>query len=172
MRWIPFSILILIAALLEAGNVRNIVAISDWHIRPSLLIVLLAFFAVSCRMHEAIIASFVIGFTMDMIGGQMGPHTVSYCLIGGLLNQLGDHFPSRRIIHQVLLVFGVYLVAGIIAYWLGALKTGERQEYAYRIILYTAFYSACVAPIVWRILRHVHRMIAPRPPRSGRGYLR
>ena len=172
MRWIPFTLLVLAGALLEAGNLLNLIALGDWHIKPAALIVLLVFFAVHCRAHEAVIASFIIGIAMDMTGSQMGPHTISYCLVGGLLNQLSDHFPTRRFFHQAVLILTVYLVAEIGAYWLGVLKTGERQEYAYRIFLFTAVYSACVGPILWRFVRRVNRMIAFKTPRGERGYLR
>jgi rod shape-determining protein MreD len=172
MRWIPFTLLVLVGALLEAGNLLNLIAIGDWHIRPAALIVLLVFFAMHCRSHEAIIASFIIGIAMDMTGGQMGPHTISYCLVGGLLNQLSDHFPTRRMFHQAALILTVYLIAEIGAYWLGVLKTGERQEYAYRIFLLTAFYSACIGPFLWRVVRRVNRVIAFRTQRGERGYLR
>ena len=57
MRWFPFILMALAGALLEAGNLLNLVAVSDWHIRPAILIVLLVFFAMHCAMHEAVLAS-------------------------------------------------------------------------------------------------------------------
>lgn len=172
MRWFPFTLLVLVGTLLEAGNLLNLIALGDWHIRPAVLIVLLVFFAFHCRPHEAVIASFIIGLAMDIAGNLMGPHTISYCLIGGLLNQLGEYLPTRRIFHQAMLVLTTYLVAEIGAYWLGVLKTGEQQEYLYRIFLFTAVYSACIGPIIWRVVYRVNRLIAFKPPRTERGYFR
>lgn len=172
MRWFPFTLLTLAGALLEAGNLLNLIAIGDWHIRPAVLVVLLVFFAMHCRPHEAIITSFIIGLAMDISGSLMGPYTVSYCLVGGLLNQLGEYFPSRRVFHQAALIFMVYLVAELAAYWLGVLKTGERQEYVYQILLFTALYSACIGPILWRIVSRVNRLIAFKHSRSERGFFR
>jgi rod shape-determining protein MreD len=164
--------MVLAAALLEAGNLLNLIAIGDWHIRPAILIVLLSFFAMRSRPHEAIIASFILGLAMDISGSLMGPHTLSYCLVGSLLNQLGEHFPTRRAFHQAVLVFTVYLIAELAAYWLAVLKTGERQEYVYQILLFTAIYSACVSPFVWRVAHRINHLIAFRQPRSERGYFR
>jgi rod shape-determining protein MreD len=172
MRWIPFILLVLVGALLEGGNLLNLVAVGDWHIRPAILIVLLVFFTTHCRPHEAIIASFIIGLGMDVSGNQMGPYTISYCLIGGLLNQLSDHFPTRRVFHQATVILAVYLVTSIVAYWLVVLKTGERQDYAYQIFLFTGLYSAVVGPMLWRPILKINRMIALRIPRAERGYLR
>jgi len=172
MRWIPFTLLILVGALLEAGDLLNLIAVGEWHIRPAVLIVALVFFAMHCRAHEAIIASFIIGLAMDIAGHQMGPHTFSYCFIGGLLNQLSDYFPARRIFHQAILILVVYPIAELIAYWLGVLKTGEQQEYVYRVVLFTALYSACIGPIFWTAVRRVNRLIAYKRPRTERGYFR
>ena len=172
MRWIPFTILVLIGALLEAGNLLNLVAVGSWHIRPSVLIVLLVFFAINCRTRQALIASFIIGLAMDATGTLMGPHVLSYCIVGGLLNQLSDHFPSRRVFHQAMLVFVVFLAAEITAYWLMVLKTGERQETVYQLFLLRAVYSACVAPFFWRALQRINRLIAFKTAHGERGYFR
>jgi len=172
MRWIPFLILTLVGTLLQAGNLLNLIALGQWHIRPAPLIILLVFVAVHCRLREAVIASFLIGLAMDMSGHQMGPHTLSYCLAGGLLCQLSEYFPSRRMFHQAAMIFCVSLIAGTLAYWLGGLKTGEWQEFAYRVMFLTALYSACVGPLVWRFLRRLVHLVAIIPLSAARGGLR
>lgn len=169
MRWIIFFMLILVGALLQAGNLLNLMALGQWHIRPAPMVILLVYFAVQCRMREALIASFLIGLMMDMTGSQMGPHTISYCLAGGLLCQVSEHFPFRRYFQQAIVLLLVCLTAEMLAYWLGAAKTGEWYGYAGRIILLTAIYSACVGPFVWRVLRRLDRLIAITPPSPGRG---
>lgn len=175
MRWVLFAILVLLGAVLEAGNLLNAFALGQWHIRPSALIVLLVFFAVHCRTHEAIITSFVIGLAMDISGSQIGPHTISYCLIGGLLNQLGEYFVLRREVSPAALIFSAYVIAAVIAYWLGAMKTGERQDYAYRIFVLTGLYSAFIGSFFWRFLERINQPASSQslqtsPPQ--RGYLR
>jgi rod shape-determining protein MreD len=178
MRWVLLALLVCIGALLEAGSLLNVIAIGQWHIRPSVLSILLAFFAVHCRTHEAIIISFVIGLAMDISGNQLGPlgpHTISYCLIGSLVNQLCEHVVPQRFFQQAALIFLTGVTAGIIAYWLGVLKTGEHQEYAYRILVLTALYSAVIGSIFWRFLQRINRFVVPKPPQTGsfqRGYLR
>ncbi len=168
MRWLPFAILILVGTLLEAGNLLNVIALGQWHIRPAVLIVLLVFYAAQMRTHEALAASFIIGLMMDISGSLMGPHTVSYLLIGGLVHQVSDHLRLRRINHQAIMIFAAYLAAALIAYWLGALKTSQRPEYAVRIVVLTGFYSACVGPFFWPLLLRVNRSLIARTAQTPR----
>lgn len=174
MRWFLLIILTLIGALLEAGNLLNTIALGQWSIRPAVLIVLLVFLAAQARTREALIASFIIGLAMDISGSLMGPHTVSYVLIGGLVHQFSEHVKLRRVTHQAAMIFMAYLAAEIVAYWLGAVKTGEFQAYAYRVVLLTGFYSACLGPFIWRLLQPISRNLISHvsPSSTPQGYLR
>ena len=88
MRWMRFSIFLLVVTLLNAGNLLNTISVSSLNIRPNLLVILLVFFAGSCPGFEAITASFAIGFAADISGPVMGPAFLSFGLFGWLLRQL------------------------------------------------------------------------------------
>ena len=152
MRWISFSIILLIAVILEAGNLLNVFAVGGWYIRPAILITLLVFYAFSCRPRDAIICSFIIGFAADLTGAIMGPHIICFGLLGLLLNQSNQILYARRSIYKALIIFAVYLIAETFSHWLALLKGVDTQENFYTILLFTAFYSAVISPIIWSIL--------------------
>lgn len=152
MRWISFAVIVLIATLLEAGNLLNVFAIGGWYIRPGILITLLVFYAFSCQPRDAIICSFIIGFAADLTGVVMGPHILCYGVLGFLLNQSNQVLYAKRAIYKAMIVFCVYLIAETFSHWLGLLKGLDIQGSFYSILLFTAFYSAAISPIIWSIL--------------------
>ncbi len=98
MRWMRFSIFLLVVTLLNAGNLLNTISVSSLNIRPNLLVILLVFFAGSCPGFEAITASFAIGFAADISGPVMGPAFLSFGLFGWLLRQ--SSFRLRKYLHS------------------------------------------------------------------------
>lgn len=152
MRWFSFIIILLIATLLEAGNLLNLFAVGGWYIGPSVLITLLVYFSLVCRPHEAITCCFMIGLAADLASGLMGPHMVCYGLLGVLLNSAAQMLIMKRAISKALFIFLVYLVAEIGAYWIGLLKTRQPQPDIYSISLLVGLYSAIVCPLVWSLL--------------------
>lgn len=152
MRWFSFAVVLLAATLLEAGNLLNVLAIGGWYIRPSILITLFAYYALTNRTHEAIICTFVIGFAADLAAGVIGPHTVCYGVFGLILHQSNQVIVLRQAIYKVMVVFIVYIVTETAAYWLEILKLHEAQSSRYPIIFFTAIYAALIAPVVWSIL--------------------
>jgi rod shape-determining protein MreD len=155
MRWISFTIILLIAIVLEAGNLLNLFAIGGWYIRPAILITLLVFYAFSCRPRDAIICSFFIGFAADLTGDVMGPHMICFGLLGLLLNQSNQILYAQRAIYKALIVFAVYFVAETFSHWLGILKGFDAKDSYYSILLFTAIYSAVISPVIWSILETV-----------------
>jgi rod shape-determining protein MreD len=152
MRWISFTIILLIAIILEAGNLLNVFAVGGWYIRPAILITLLVYYSFSCRPRDAIICSFVIGFAADLTGTVIGPHIICFGLLGLLLNQSNQILYARRGIYKAMIVFAVYLIAETFSHWLALLKGLDTQENFYSILLFTAFYSAVISPVIWSVL--------------------
>ncbi|MHC4907768.1 MAG: rod shape-determining protein MreD [Planctomycetota bacterium] len=111
MRWISFIIILLIAILLEAGNLLNVFAVGGWYVRPAILITLLVYYSFSCRPRDTIICSFIIGFAADLMGGVMGPHMICFGVLGLLLNQSNQILFAKRAIYKAMIVFAVYLIA-------------------------------------------------------------
>lgn len=170
MRWISFFIILLVTTLLEAGNLLNLFAIGGWYIRPSILITLLVYYALSCQSQDAIICSFLIGFAADLTTGLVGPHTLCFGFIGLLLNQSNQILIVQRAHHEALIVFAVYFVAETIAYWLGLLKGQQTQGTYYSILLFTGIYSAIISPVIWSVLASLSGWMTVNKSRSDRIY--
>jgi rod shape-determining protein MreD len=170
MRWFTFIAILLIATLLEAGNLLNVFAIGGWTIRPSILITLLVYYTFSSRSREAIICAFAIGFAADLTAPVMGPHTLCFGLLGVLLNQSSQVILARRAIHKAMIIFAVYLVAETFSHWLGLLKDIPPQQNYYSILFFTAIYSAVFSPVIWSLLSALSGWSGVLEKRSDRIY--
>lgn len=170
MRWFSFILILLVATLLEAGNMLNVFAIGGWTIRPSILITLFVFYAFSCESHDAIICSFVIGFAADLTTEVMGPHMICFGLLGLLLNHSNQILFAKRAIYKALIVFAVYLIAETFSYWLGFLKGLDAQGNYYSILFFTALYSAIISPIIWSVLSALSGLVSHAKPYFGQVY--
>jgi len=151
MRWLRFTILLLIVTLLNSGNLLNFMSMGSSNIRPDLLLILLLFLGANCESNEAIIASFVIGFAADISGTSMGPYMVSFGLFGSALSQIRKVILMRRMTHQAIAIFVMSVVAGGLAELLGAVKLGAGTSNIFSVIVGTAFYSAIVGPLIWQL---------------------
>ncbi|HUT29126.1 MAG TPA: rod shape-determining protein MreD [Sedimentisphaerales bacterium] len=143
MRWLRFAVLIVLAAILQAGVLVN------FRIRPDLLLVLLVFFAVHCNTNQAIITSFTIGFAADIsMGPAMGPQIISFGLFGTLLAYLHHVITIRRSVHQGLAIFVLALLTGVAAYLLNMLKT-QAASLDMRMLFWSACCSAVIGPFLF-----------------------
>ena len=183
MRWMRFSIFLLVVTLLNAGNLLNTISVGSLNIRPDLLVILLVFFACSCPGFEAIIASFAIGFAADISGPVMGPAFLSFGLFGWLLRQLrkipgaasrtGKAKTASIFAHGVV-IFITFLSAGSLVQVLTLLKTpGLERTLAFFAtreamlnmslgLVGTAIYSAGVGVLVWPVLIVISRWLTKR----------
>jgi rod shape-determining protein MreD len=152
MRWISFTLILLVAALLETGNLLNWLALGGWTIRPGILITLLVYYAVTCRPHESVSCSFLIGLAADLSAGLLGPHMISYGLMGIVFSSLRHLLSMKPATHKALFVFLAFMTTEIGAYWLSILKTHETRSNLYSVLLLTALYSAVISPLVWSLL--------------------
>lgn len=152
MRWFSFITVLLIATLLEAGNLLNFFEVNGWFIRPGILITLLVYYALVCSYDEAIVASFFIGFAADLAGGVMGPHMICYGLFGVLLNQMGQMLIMKRAIYKAVIVFAAFFLTESLSFWLGNFKLDETRENAMSILLPMAICSAVISPLIWSVL--------------------
>lgn len=151
MRWLTFFIFLLIATLVDAGGLLKIFAIGGDAVGPDVLVTLLVFYAVTCRPHEAISCCFIIGIAADLAAGVMGPHFLCYGLLGTLLNAVARSLTVRQAVQQSGIVFAIYLLAEIAAYWLSLLRNAPNPN-AYSIFLLTAIFSAILCPLIWSLL--------------------
>ncbi len=148
MRWFRFAVLILIAAMLQAGLV-DIIAVTGLNIKPDLLLIVLVFFAIYGSRSEAIITSFTIGFAADIIGSVMGPKMISFGLFGTALACLSGVIAIKKMPYQSLVIFLTALLAGLLAQFLISLKGQPTVPGTYTVIFGTALYSAIVGPFLF-----------------------
>ncbi len=168
MRWIRFFVFLLLGALLNAGNILNVISVSSLHIKPDLLLITLVFFAINISATDAIVASFVIGFAADVSGGTMGPCMITFGVLGSFISQLQRVVVMKRMIHQATAIFVIALVAGGMVQLLWSFKTDEPISNVYRMILGGAAYSAVAGPLVWMFLSRMALWLGAQPRRHSR----
>lgn len=161
-----FTLVILAGMLLDGGNLLNVFAVGGWHIRPVILISILAFASLNNRYSSAVVCCFVIGFAADIISGTMGPHTLCWGVAGTILNRFGRVLLMKRVVYQGLIVLVCYILTEWAAGGLTAWKTGQIQPHGAAAAVLTGLYSAFVAPAIWVMLLAVWPKIQKR-----QGYL-
>ncbi|MBL7133868.1 MAG: rod shape-determining protein MreD [Phycisphaerae bacterium] len=121
MRWIPLLILTYVVVLLETtvGRALFINTASLGSVGPdltALVVVFVAFYARSAT--DAMIAAWILGFAVDLtVGGAMGamtvvgPMSIAYCLVAGLLWRVRDAFFRERAVTQALLALAFCALA-------------------------------------------------------------
>jgi rod shape-determining protein MreD len=150
MRWVRFSALVLAVALLQASLLGGI-AVTRFNVKPNLLIVLLVFFAVYFSTTEAIVSSFVLGFTADIIiaGAPMGPQIISFGICGTLLAYVRRVIIVRKMPYQSAVIFATAVAAGTLAYLLNLLKAPTASSNIYVVLFGVPLYSAIVGPFLF-----------------------
>ena len=143
MRWYRFAVLVLLATVLQAGFLSN------FTIKPDLLLILLVFFAVYSNTSEAIISSFTIGFAADLIGPAMGPQTISFGLFGTALAYLHRVIAIRKMPYQALAIFATGILAGTMVHLLNLLKSEPGPAVTYNDIFKMALYSGIAGPFLF-----------------------
>jgi rod shape-determining protein MreD len=157
-----FILILMVGALLDGGNLLNIIAMGSGHVRPSILIVAVVFSAFHTHRQDAIRCAFTIGFFADLVSAAMGPHMIIYGLLGASLNGTSRIMNMRRVIHQGFIVFFAFLATEFPIAWLESWKTGQSRPHLFSAIAGTALYTAVFAPAIWMLLSSVWKRIYPR----------
>jgi len=152
MRWGRFLLVLLVATLLNTGNLLNMISVGSMNIKPDLLLILLLFFGIHFDVNEVILASFVIGFAADISGAAMGPYIISFGLFGSLISQMRKVVIMKRMVHQCTAIFTLCLIAGGLAQILILFKNHNTTSNVYMVLVGTAIYSGLIGPLVWFIL--------------------
>lgn len=168
MRWIRFTIVLLMMTLLNCGNMLNIISVSDLNIRPDVLVVLLVFFAVNCRTIDAMVISFAIGFAADISGTCIGPYTITFGVLGSMISQMRKVVIMKKMTHQAMAIFFIGLVGGAMAQMLIFMKTKLSVPSVYVIVFFGAVYSGLVGPFLWSVLSAVSPWLGIRKKHYGR----
>ena len=152
MRWLRFTILLVVVTLLNVHSVMDMAKIGPLNIRPDLLLILLVFSAINCNIHDTIAVAFLIGFAADISGHAMGPSTIVFGVMGSMISLVRQVVIMKRMIHQGLAVFVVGLISGLLIQVLTLLKTGQAASPLFSVVFKTSLYSAIVAPFFWLLL--------------------
>ena len=161
-------VFLLLATLLNAGNVLNTISVTSLQIKPDLLLITLVFFSINIATTDAVAASFAIGFAADIAGGTMGPCMITFGVIGSFISQLQRVVVMKRMIHQAAAIFVIALVAGGMVQLLSSFKTDESVSNVCRMILGGAAYSAVAGPLVWMFLSTMASWLGVQPRQHSR----
>ncbi|OHB56907.1 MAG: rod shape-determining protein MreD [Planctomycetes bacterium RBG_13_44_8b] len=149
MKWPRFAFLVVLVAVLQASAVMNLVSLTNMRIKPDILLLLLVYFAVSCDSFDAIITSFSLGFAADITGMVLGPHIISYGLVGMLLAHIRKVILLKDTRQQALTILVTGVVTEVIALMLTYLKAPELA----RTGLFEVFAVAAYSAISWFLLK-------------------
>ena len=148
MRWFRYAVFILAVTVLQASRVLDLIAVTQFSIKPDLLLVLMVFLAINCGPSEAIILSFATGFAADIIDLPIGPHIISFGLLGSLLVYVRNFIMVRKMLRQAIVIFLTSILAGIVSQLLAWMKGQPGTPNIYSVFLGNALYSAVLGPYV------------------------
>jgi rod shape-determining protein MreD len=152
MRWLRFAVLVVVAAVAQAGF-AGLVSIVHQDVRLDLLLILLVFFATHCDGRDAVIASFAIGFAADLadpVAGFMGPRIISFGLLGTLLSDLNSTLSVRRMIHQAIAIFVIGVFVCLLSLLLARLRVEPITAGLNRDLFWQPLLSGIVGPFLFR----------------------
>jgi rod shape-determining protein MreD len=149
MRWIRFTILLLLLTLLNISSLTDYIEYGPLNIKPDLLLILLVFVSINFSSADPLIAAFAIGFAADISGDTMGPATLIYGIFGGMISLIQQVVIMKRMIHQAMVVFVTSFFTGLLIQMLTLIKTGQAASSLWGVVFGTALFSALAAPFVW-----------------------
>jgi len=127
----------------------DVISITEQHIKPSLLLMLLVYFAINCNSYDAIICCFSIGLAADITGNLIGPYFISFGVIGTALTQVRKFILLKKTGQQAFAIFltgiSIYLLAIIIMKF----KTSGSGAPTFANAAAVSMYSA----ILWFLLK-------------------
>ena len=165
MHWLRFTILVLLASVLQS-NLVEICAITSAQIKPNLHLILLAFFAIYCNPSDVIITSFIIGLCADLIGPAIGPQMMSYGIIGTLVAELRQFVVLDKIPQQVLAISVVGFSTAALAALLYPIKQVPLSVHFDGYLLWQPLYSAFIGPLLFVGIAFIMGIRRPKP-RTG-----
>ncbi|MBW8015700.1 MAG: rod shape-determining protein MreD [Planctomycetes bacterium] len=170
MRWIPFIIVLAVFMLVASSSVLDFISFGDYNIKPELMLIVMVFFAINCETSEAMACSFAIGLAADISSSSMvmGPHTVSFGIIGTAISFLRGQVIMKRLIFQAICIFVSGLLAGTMAEAMIYRKLSGQTLNSFAVIVMTTLYSALIGPLIWLGLKAIFNMLVIEPPHYAR----
>ena len=153
MKWLRFTLLMVIVAVLQSSAVMNLLSLTDMRIKPDIFLILLVYFAINCDSYDAVITSFAIGFAADIAGAVMGPHIISYGLVGTAVAHIRKIILLKKTNQQALTIFITGLLAGSMAVLLTGLKaSGLAKAGVFELFAVTAYSAILWFMIKWPVI--------------------
>lgn len=170
MRWIPFIIVLLIVMLISSSSLPDIISLSNYNIQPSLLLIVMLFFAVNCEMSNAIACSFIIGLAADICSSSMtmGPYTISFGIVGTAISFLQSPLIMKSLIYQMICIFASGLIIESMAEAMVYSKLSGLTLNSFSVIMMVTLYSALIGPFIWLLFSAIIGFLVIDPPRYAR----
>ncbi len=111
MKWFRFALLILATTVLGSSALMDVISLTEQHIKPNLLLIMLVYFAINCNSYDAIICCFCIGLATDLTGTLIGPYFLSCGIIGTILAQVRKVIILKKTTQQAfaIVVTGLFV---------------------------------------------------------------
>ena len=148
MKWLRFAFLLLAAAVIQSSALISVISLTDMHIKPDILLILMVYFAINCDSYDVIITSFAIGFAADITGTLIGPHIISFGIAGTALSYIRKVILLKYTRQQAMTIF----VAGILTYLLAIILVKLKLSSATGD-LFRAFAVSVYSAILWFLLK-------------------
>jgi rod shape-determining protein MreD len=149
MKWWRFTFVIILVAVVHSSAAMNLLSLTDLRIKPDILLILLVYFAVYCDVYDAVIISFSLGFAADITSMVLGPHIISYGLIGTAAAHIRMVILLKSTRQQAAAIFITGILTEIVVLILTRLKAPELTSTGALEIFAAAAYSA----ILWFLIK-------------------
>jgi len=158
MRWIPFIILLYVAAVAQT-TIAPVVEINT--IRPDVLVVVAVYYALFAPRYDALLACWFAGFLIDLtsIGyathSNVGVHAISLGFVGILIVGLRDYTNQDSPFIQMLYCMVAKLSMAAVAVFHMAYVLGDEAPWTRFIApgVWEAVYTGLLAPYAFWVLR-------------------
>jgi rod shape-determining protein MreD len=170
MRWIPFIVFLAIIVLIASSSLGDMIAVGEYNIQPSLLLIVMVFFAINCETSEAIACSFIIGLAADISSTSMamGPYTVSFGIVGTAISFVQSALVMKRLIYQMICIFATGLLTGTMVEAMTFSKLSGQTANSLAVIAMVTLYSAIIGPFLWLVFSAIFGMLVVEIPRHAR----
>lgn len=164
MHWIAFVILLYVTTAIQT-TVAPMLAVHS--IRPDLLSIVAAYYALSARKEDALIACWLIGLAADLTGlgfarhSGIGASSLAMGLIGlavvGMRELTFRDSVITQLLTSFLISFSFALLTGLYLYF-----SASNRPAAWDVVqssLYGAVYTAVIAPYCQWVLRRMRNLL-------------
>lgn len=164
MHWVAFTIVLYITTALQA-TVAPMLAVHG--VRPDLMSILAAFYALVARREDALIACWFIGLAIDLTGigfvrhSGVGPSSLAMGLMCLAVISVRDLTFRESVVTQLVTSFLISLGFAILAGLYLSYSAANRPR-AWDVVqsgLYGAVYTAVIAPYCQWILRRMRNLL-------------